>query len=258
MKKVMFYVVSLIMMSSLIWILRNNQKPIETLGLTVIRDYLLVDGDGILEVDVFLNRKDHVLSQLENHLVSHLSDSNDGKKLELSLLAIAQTHDETYLNMPFYAYQLRFEMPYFGNHFEINDAYLSLSMTHHKTYRFSIGRLEVLPHIVEDQVMEWHSLSGHKKPLSFQSRLYEITIGVYRMSSEIDFIDIGFDTKAAFWLNENELIIMIPEEPYLRNAMPLVIHFKNGKKQMIHRFIYFYEYQILKESGPLVRMYALD
>jgi hypothetical protein len=258
MKKVIFYVVSLIVMSIFIWILRNNQKPSETLGLTVMRDYILVDGDRFLEVDVFINQKDHLLSEIEYHLVSYLSDSNDSKKLELSLIDITQTHHEIYLNMPFYAYQLRFELPYFGNHYEIHDAYLSLSMIHQKTYRFSIGRLEVFPQIVDNPVMEWHSLIGSKKPLSYQSRLYEITIGIDHLSSEIDSIDIGFKTKAAFWLSENELKIRIPEEPYLRNAMPIIIHFNNGTKQMIHRFVYFYEYQLLKESGPLVRMYALD
>lgn len=258
MMRLMLYVLSLMLLASLIWIFQNNHPKMEPIGLTLQRDYLYLDGDAIMEVDLFINQKDHPLIHLEYHLASYLMDVNQTKRLELSLLGIEKTHEERYLNMAFHAFRLRFLLPEFNQTYVMEDAFLNLHLASNKTYTFSVGRLHVFSKKPNAESMIWTALSGSKKPFSYHSRLHEITVKFEQMPVAIASIDVGFNQYASFWIQENTLTIQLPDEPFLRNAMPFIIHFENGERVLFERFIYFHDYQLLKESGPLVNLYALD
>jgi hypothetical protein len=51
-------------------------------------------------------------------------------------------------------------------------------------------------------------------------------------------------------------MIHIPEESYLLSNVPIIIYAVDGSIQTIANFRYLIDYQILKESGPLIHTYA--
>ena len=71
-------------------------------------------------------------------------------------------------------------------------------------------------------------------------------------------IEIGTHVNLSFQMIEDTLTIHIPNDDYLLYDVPLRLHFDDGTTFTMPNFMYIVDYQILKESGPMINVYQLD
>jgi hypothetical protein len=57
---------------------------------------------------------------------------------------------------------------------------------------------------------------------------------------------------------KNQLILSIPYQESLLYDVPIIITFVDDSVQTLDNFPYIIDYQVIKESGPLLHVYALN
>ncbi len=251
MKSFLFYVSVILLVSMLVILIKENEVKIEKRVLTVAQyySYLSVE-EGTMEIPFYLNEKNHPLSNQESYMSIYFSNADETKKIQMHLKTINYGHVETYLNGTYHQYLIELELPYLNYDFIIQDLYMHVELTNNDQYEFYLGSFSLSYIENSEEVLHWSGLNGNKAENSFLSRLYEIYMDYESMDSEISRIEIGIDFDVFFSIHEGRITLTIPEDSYLLNEVPIIIYY------VIDPFRYLVDYQILKESGPLITAYA--
>jgi len=259
MKSFLFYVSVILLVSMLVMIIRENEVKIEKRILTVAQyySYLSVE-EGRMEIPIYLNEKNHPLSNQESYMSIYFSNADETKKIQMHLKEINYGHVESYLNGIYHQYLIELELPYLNYDFFIQDLFMHIELINNDQYDLYLGSFSLCYIENSDDVLQWSGLNGNKAENNFLSRLKEIYIDYESMDSEISHIKIGVDLDVAFSIHEGRITLAIPEDSYLLNTVPIIIYYVNNQIQVIHPFRYLVDYQILKESGPLITAYAAD
>jgi len=122
--------------------------------------------------------------------------------------------------------------------------------------KYYLGTLSIYHKPLKNDHINWISLSGTKKNHSFLSRLNEIHISIDRLDKVIDKIEIDHYTKISYEIDLTLIKIYIEENGFLLNKVPIIIYYIDGDIDTIFEFNYIKDYQILKESGRLLNIYA--
>jgi hypothetical protein len=259
MKSFLFYVTVILLVSLLVIIIKQNEVMIEKRVLTVAQYYSYRSvEEGRMEVPIYLNEEKHPLSNPESYLSIYFSNLDESKKIEMPLKEIQYGHVETYLNGIYHQYLLVLELPYLDHDFLIEDLYMHIELINMDQYSFYLGSFSLVYLSDSENVMDWTGLNGSKEEHCFLSRLKKIYIDYDRLEVEIDRIEIGVDMEVLFTIHENRITLDIPDGDYLLNDVPIIIYYSNQQIQIIDNFRYLVDYQILKESGPLINAYALN
>ncbi|OHE27894.1 MAG: hypothetical protein A2009_00520 [Tenericutes bacterium GWD2_38_27] len=259
MKSFLFYVTVIILVSALVIIIKQNEVMIEKRVLTVAQYYSYRSvEEGRMEVPIYLNEEKHPLSNPESYLNIYFSNLDESKKIEMPLKDIQYGHVETYLNGIYHQYLLMLELPYLDHDFLIEDLYMHIELINMDQYSFYLGSFSLVYLADSEDVLDWTGLNGSKEEHHFLSRLKEIYIDYETMVEEIDRIEIGVNMEVLFTIQGNRITLDIPVADYLLNDVPIIIYYANHQIQIIDNFRYLVDYQILKESGPLINLYALN
>lgn len=259
MKHILTYFSILLIAVMMVLIIRHNEPKVSPKILTVSKYYsYLFDSDQKISVPIYLNIDNHPLSLMESYAHTFISNENETKKLEFDLYRVEKMGMETYLNEPYQLYHLVFVMPYLATDYYIEDCYLNITLTNDQQVLVYIGKMSLLYLNSDSNLLDWTSLSGIKKENSFLSRLSEIHIRFSTLNNEIQSIRIGNDLEVTFFIDDHLLVIQIPDESYLLDNVPILITYSNTEIQGIMNFKYINDFQILKESGPLINSYAID
>lgn len=240
-------------------VIRNNEPKISPKMITVSKYYsYLYHSDQKIVIPIYLNVNNHPLSDESSYQFVYISNEDETKKLELDFYDVEKMGMETYLNEQYQIYHLIFSMPYLATDYYIEDCYLSLTLANEQVVKVYIGKMSLLYLDGDTNLLDWTSLSGIKKENSFLSRLTEIHINYTSLLADIEKVEIGVNLDVSFKIENDLLVILIPEESYLLDNVPIIITFSNTEKQGILNFRYIVDYHILKESGPLIHTYAID
>jgi len=257
MKSLLFYVSVILLISMLVILIKENEVKFEKRILTVAQYYSYLSMDeGTMEIPFYLNEENHPLSNQESYMSVYFSNADETKKIQMHLKDIHDGHVETYLSGTYHQYLLVLELPYLNYDFFIQDLYMHVELTNNDQYEFYLGSFSLSYIENSEEVLHWSGLNGNKAENEFLSRLYEIYIDYDSMSSEISQIEIGVDYDVSFSIHEGRITLTIPKDSYLLNEVPIIIYYVNNQIQVIHPFRYLVDYQILKESGPLITAYA--
>lgn len=259
MKSFIFYITVILLVSMLVLIIKNNEVKVIGKILTVAQYYSYVsDEEKKMEIPIYLNKEHHPLSDAESYLSIYFSNQDESKKIQMDLNRVKYGHVESYLNEIYHQYLLEFELPYLDYDFVITDLYIHVELINSDQYEFYLGSFSLRCISRSDEVMNWTGLHGNKEENSFLSRLKEIYVDFESVSESISQIEIGADYIVLFTVLDNRMTLVIPNEAYLLNDVPIIIYYSNNQVQVIPNFRYLIDYQILKESGPLIKAYAAD
>jgi len=259
MKSFLFYVTVIILVSALVIIIKQNEVMIEKRVLTVAQYYSYRSvEEKRMEVPIYLNEEKHPLSNPESYLSIYFSNLDESKKIEMPLKEIQYGHVETYLSGVYHQYLLVLELPYLDHDFLIEDLYMHIELINMDQYSFYLGSFSMVYLLDSEDLLDWTGLNGSKKEHTFLSRLQEIYIDYESLVGEIDRIEIGVHMEVVFTILENRITLEIPDADFLLNDIPIIIYYNDNQIQIIDNFRYLVDYQILKESGPLINAYALN
>jgi hypothetical protein len=256
MKTIMFYVVSLIMAIFLVFIVLKNREEPPGICLTVLKYYSFIENEEMMEVSIFLNQKNHPLRDEHSYLSVYLTNQSKSKAVELELVDVYFKQTEFYLNQVFYHDAIRLSLPFLGSDYHIADLYIEITLNNLDTYHFEIGRLSIIYPKINQSYLTWNSLSGQKLDNKILSRLNQIEIEYEKLEFEIETIEIGLLISVLFEVTDKKIKIMIPDEFYILNEIPIIITFINGDTQIISHFTYFRDFQTLNKNGMLIKTYA--
>jgi len=259
MKHLISYFTIILIAIFMVLIIRHNEPVLSPKIITVSKYYsYLYSSDQKISIPIYLNIGHHPLSDFESYQNTYISNEEESKKLEISLVAVEKFGVETYLNDEYHIYHLIFSMPYLASDYYIEDCYLNIILANDEAIKVYIGKMSLIYLDSDSNLFDWSSLSGIKKENSFLSRLSEIHIDFFENNQDIESIYLGMDLEVTFEKESSKLIIYIPYQSYLLDNVPIIITFSNTEKQGIMNFKYIVDYHILKESGPLIHTYALD
>lgn len=257
MKKLGFYLLTLILVVVLIYFIRNNQRITHPKAITVATYYdYLYNGEQNIEIPIYLNDIHHPLTDLALYSDTYLSSLDETKKLGVDLLHIYKEHQESYLSETYLKYIFVFEMPYLGSDYYIEDCYLTLRLDAHQAYTFYIGQMMLHSQRSSNGPLDYLSLHGVKRENQQLSRVEKIHLELNRVV-DIQQIWIGQNMDATYTWNNQTLIIELPKADYLLYDFPIIITYAQGEL-VVHNFKFMIDYVILEESGTLLSIYDLS
>ncbi len=258
MKTWMFYVTSLVLVVGMGIIIYHNHPSITPQLLSVRKEYALIaDEDKTLDVHLYVNVSDHPIIHPESHVSASLSNLDGTKRMDVMLQDIKKGQRESYLEMIWTEWIFIYEISVMGYDYVIADCYLEITLESGDPYQIELGKLYIT-HLEDTQeVLEWNDLSAKKQSGSFLSRISEIEIGYLELNTPIHKISVGTGTPCTFEVMDDHIKVYVPHDFYLLSRVPILIEYEDGSRQIIQNFTYIIDHHILKESGMLVRTYAL-
>jgi hypothetical protein len=259
MKNIIFYLFVVLLSATLVVIFINHvpKRIRKIIFVETTYSYLAKEN---LEMDVFfyVNMKNDPLTDKNAYDYLYVSNLDDTKRIEVSIKGISSSHYETYLGEDYLKCRLTLVMPYLFGQFEIKDLYLSVYLENRDYYQFKLGSLFISDFENTSNHLDWSGLNGIKREQVLLSRLGEIHIDYQHLHHPILSLTIGTDDQVSFSLMQNKLMIQITHKQALLYNVPIIITFVDGTVQLIDNFPYIIDYQVIKESGPLLNVYALN
>ncbi|PKK93401.1 MAG: hypothetical protein CVV61_04840 [Tenericutes bacterium HGW-Tenericutes-6] len=258
MKKILLYITLILSFSLLIVIGLSMKEDKVSKILTVSTEYLyLYDDDHYMRFMFFVN-VNHPITIKESYDDIYIHDELMHERMTLNIKGIEKSHDESYLNETYHAYEIITDIPYLGIDYKLNDAFITITLQNGDTYTLYLGHLSILKKTSSSSHINWTNLYGIKEDNEHLSRLRYIDLYFDILNEDILKIDIGSMHETSFLLYEDYIRITITEAPFLLYQCPLRIYYQNGDIDTIFTFTYLKDYEILKESGLLVHHGTLN
>jgi len=258
MKKILVYVSICVFALLAVFFIKYNQKVIPPKLYTVYTYYSYTLDDETIDIFFYLN-KEHPLIDEQSYDHISIENSDQSKKVALTLNDIKYVYDEVYLGETYQKYVWIFEMPHMSQHFIIDDALLNITLLNGNNYQFNIGTISLYKFDEsENDALNWRSLEASKKENGLISRMHQIYISYDDLSKTIENIELGVNDLVDYQIDHNQITITIDDEHQLFYATPIIINYLDGTSQKIDYFIYINDYYILKESGYLLYGYAIS
>jgi len=259
MKNLIFYVLTALVSFFMAYIIFNNKEQLVPKVLTIDTTYTYLSHENQkMEVSLYINHKHHPLNDEESYQFIYLSDQFESKRMEVELIDIKKNHFEHYLNETYQEITLSLKLPFITGRFELFDAYMNITLNNQNTYSFFIGDFFYTYVHSDGDFLDWNGLQAVKEENQFISRIKTITIPYNDLIKEIKEISIGTYDLITFEFKDQIIQLTISKDSHLLFNVPIMITFTDDSMQTISNFRYFIDYQTLKESGPLVNMYALN
>jgi len=241
------------------YLILHNQEKIIPKVLTIDTTYTYLSGENQkMEVSLYINHKHHPINDQQAYQFIYLSDQEKTKRIEVELINIKKGHFETYLHETYQQITLYFKLPYISANLDMMDAYLNITLINQANYQFFLGDFFYSNIYSDGEFLDWTGLHGLKEENQFISRLKTIIIPFTHLEKEIENISLGTTDFTTFKIEEKTLHLTIEKRSQLLFNVPLIITYHDQSIQTISNFRYFIDYQTLKESGPMVNIYALN
>jgi len=259
MNHAVFYFSLVAIFLSMAVVILNNQEKMPSKLISVLRYYSYIDSDNNeMEVVLYLNDLKHPIVDVTSYENTYLTNRDETKKIETFINKIAIGHTEYYLGETYTQIILSLGLPYLNQDYLIEEALLNIELLNGDEYSIEIGEFSLMRDHNYISNLEWSGLKGLKNENQFTARLSKIFVDYFLLNKPILEIYIGVDFLVNFSVEENQLILQIPCEDMLLLRVPIRIIYENGEIETIPSFRYLIDYQILKESGFLIRTYVLD
>ncbi len=259
MKKIIFYFSLIVVVLALVIIIINNEEKSPSKLLSVLQYHShLAEEKQEIEIILYTNDLGHPIVDVASYASVYLINKDESKKLQLYLNKIVKAHQEQYLNETYNQFILYLELPYLDQDYKIDEAYLQIELINGDQYLIEIGGFSLMRSSTAVKHLDWNGLNGVKQEGMHLSRLYQIFIDYVSLNETIEQIAIGVDYSVSFVVKQQRIVIEIAYENILLFNVPIRITYANGEHQTISNFRYIIDYQILKESGMLIRTYVLN
>lgn len=259
MRQVVLYLFMIAALAFMALMINKRETQPSPKLLTVKTDYRFIDErEEPLYFEFYTSTKNHPLLLLDSYEQFIIHNETESTQLTLVLKELIYLHEESYLNDLYYKFSYLCEAPLLEMDFYLEDAFLTIILIngHHDT--FYLGSISLITPNESTNHLDWQALSGEKKPGSYLSRLAQINVEFKTLNQSIHSIYVDSETPSEFYIENQILIILIEEQSALLNACPVVIWFQDGSQQLLPYFIYIKDFEILKNSGPLIYHYALN
>jgi hypothetical protein len=259
MKNIVFYVFVLLLSATLVYIIIENKPKRISKIIFVETTYSYLAQENLeMDVSFYVNMKNNPLVSKDSYDYLYLSNHADSKRLEVTIKEMTSSHYESYLGEDYLKYTMTLFMPYLFGDFEIEDLFISVYLMNLEQHIFKLGSLFIKDVSSSSNHLNWTGLNGIKEEHIYLSRLGEIHMDYLHLGMPIESISMGTDDQVTFSILEDVLVIDIVYQPTLLYDVPLIITFIDDTVQTIQNFPYIIDYQIIKESGPLLHVYALN
>lgn len=240
-------------------IIMNNQEkpPMRLLSVQKYYSYLY-EEDLEMEVSLYINDSTHPIAFSSSYLAVEFVNQEQTKKLEMPLQSIRFGYEEDYLNETYHEIVLYLKLPELNQDFIIEDLLMNITLVNDDQYTIHLGTFSMMTRVSTTSALDWSSLEGHKNSRSFLSRLETISIEYLHLGLSVTHIFIGTNFEVDFVIENQKILLSIPIENMLLDNVPILIHYSENSIQTISNFRYMIDYQILKESGLLIKTYALN
>ena len=258
MKKVMIYILILVVGGLLSFLIYLDQTKVEPRILTIDTAYVVMDDRPSLKIPIYMMGKNHPLiyiDGIENVSLNHVTKD---EKMNVELINIDYHGTESYLNQTYEIYIYDLSLPSFDQTIMMDDVKLSINLKNGTSFALSIGKVSISPSKPLEGHLDWSLLSGIKVDQSIFERVGCVEIGFYTLKHEIKGFFNGFTFSESFQIKDDTLYLYFDDEPYIYQSFPIEIMFIDGTSQMIPYFMYMKSYQLLKMSGPLIHTYDLN
>ncbi|MCK9235251.1 MAG: hypothetical protein WC225_03730 [Acholeplasmataceae bacterium] len=259
MRQVVLYLFMIAALAFMALMINKRETEPSPKLLTVKTDYRFIDdSEQPLYFEFYTSTKNHPLLLLDSYEQLIIHNETETTQLTLVLKEIIYLHEESYLNDLYYKFSYLCEAPLLEMDFYLEEAFLTIVLVNNDQYTFYLGSIGLITPNESTNHLDWQALSGEKKPGSFLSRLAQIKVEFNGLNQSIHSIYVDGVTPSEFYIENQTLIVLIDEQNALLNACPVVIWFQDGSHQLLPYFIYIKDFEILKNSGPLIYHYALN
>ena len=259
MKHIIFYVLTACCACIIAYIIMHNTEEKHPKLLTIDTTYSYIyDDQQTIEIIFYINHKKHPLNDIRAYDYLYLANEDETKRIEVELKSVSKGHFESYLGETYQQIILQVKCPYVDGYYEIEHVFLKINLVNQQNYMIRLGDLFIHQKESPDQYLVWQSLYGMKSENQFVSRLAEIHVPYETLEKPISSVSIGTNDLITFQLEDNILKITILYQEKLLFQVPVILTFDDESIQIIDNFRYIIDYQLLKESGPLVNIYALN
>jgi hypothetical protein len=259
MKHIIIYISLVLLAGTLVWFIKENEEIVPLKLYTLDTYYSFINQeDETIDLSFYINGK-HPLIDIDSYMSTEVTDEEAHKKLSLDLIDIKMVATENYLGETYEKYMLIFEMPRLNQSFYIEDAYLNIVLLNQDTYQLFVGSFSLYEiEESDDEILLWRSLSAIKGTDVDINRMSQITVEFDALYQNISSVELGYQYEMNYEVTEDALLINIFDDQQLFYACPIIIHYVNGKSEVIDYFIYINDYQMMKQSGLLLHGYLLS
>ncbi|MFU8792937.1 MAG: hypothetical protein ACNA7K_02840 [Acholeplasmataceae bacterium] len=188
-----------------------------------------------------------------------LKDASETIILDVELDDVIKNHEEAYLNQTYTQVVLYITMPYVASNLFIENLEIDITLSSGLSVSLPLGKLSIgYEPGVTLETLDWRGLYGFKSETKVTPRIHTVHVTYHELSKEIKEIEIGHLENITFHHQSGELIITIPYDDALLYEFPIKIMYTDDDIDIIDRFLYMKNYQILVESGPLLYVTPLN
>lgn len=258
MKQIIIYALIIIGAVVGVLLINMNQEPTIDQAITISEYYSVVDPFQQIDVPIYLTNDEHILTYEEAYQSIFLKDSEETKKINVSLKQITTDGEEMYLGSVFHRYILELNLPVIDADYFIDDCYIEIHLNNQLSFTFSIGYFSFMH--VEDNAsyLFWTRLEALKDTNVHISRIYQIKVNFETMDKTISSIHIGLNQPVVYDITENDMLISIMYDDLLLYGCPIVIYYDDQTSQIIDYYRYVKENNMLQTSGVLNHVYDIS
>lgn len=257
MKKYIPYVIIIFLSSLLLVVLAVNsakKKDIKIITINSLNTYLYTKNQKI-EIPLFINDEKFPIDNINSYNSVKVTDYSEDKIMQLELVEVTKSHEESLYNESFIKYYLKFKMPNLDNNFKIDNAYLKLDFINGLKLELNVGEFHLiyLPNMNE---LPWSNIDSSKLKYN-DFKISKIIIDLEYDIGEIKSIKIDNNDYLQFELLNNKLIIDITNYNLVVTYLPLVIDTYDISYYLPNNH-YAIEYNLLEIAERLVNIYVFD
>lgn len=255
MKRIIPYILIPVLIILLIILLIDNKKAINPKAITINtnHNYLYNGSRSLIEVNIYINDTNSPIINADAVDNSLIRDLNHNKVLNLELVNITHSHNEIYLSENYIMYTFKFKIPNLNNNFEIDDAYIDLSLTNQETYTFKIGSIN-LTYLTNAKELNWKTIDSKKNNTNDIS----ISSLVIETEDEIsNILSVSLNNKEYNYSYINNILIININSPYYIANIPVIIE-TTDETYYLNNHYYVTDYNLIERASSLLNIYELN
>jgi|SRR5690554_73190 len=255
MKKIIPYLIIPLLIVLLILLLIDNKKDVNPKAITINTDhnYLYNGNKTLVEINLYLNDSKSPLINKDAISDVVIRNLESNKVLDLELVSITSSHNETYLSENYVMYTYKFKMPNLSSNFEINNAYIDFILTNQNSYTFKIGSIN-LTYLINSKELNWKTIDSKKN----NSNDLSISSLVIETEEEINNIElVSINNKPYNYSYINKTLIINIDTPYYISYIPVIIKTSDNIYYLNNHY-YVTDYNLIERANNNLNIYELN
>ncbi len=257
MKTVALYLMTLVISTLLVMLAVTNKRVIIPKTLSVLTHYVYLLNEDTFEINLWVNRDDHVFIMTDGIIGIQIQDTNKMMVLDVVLSRIEEGRQDIYQDEIFTEYGLIFEMPRLSIDFVIDEAELKITTPDFEDHHLMIGTFELKAINPSWQALDFNDLYGEKNHELFRSRVQKIHITTEDMLM-IEDVMILHDLQISIEQTDHQINLTVPNGDLVLTRLPLILRDQSGMTYYIPTFEYLIDYQMLSHHGGDIHVHTFD